>query len=559
LGGITPNAAADMVTKVTPFMMLSSPSMFLVQGTQPYVFAVPALSTRHGVHASAIAISKHYLRQISKTGGDYTYSNGRMETQRDRAHAIVDAEAIGNTAEATRLWGEAITDEQRMLLGLSVAAARGSINITLTHEANELIQKGHQSKSTNLLNKSMFFMQASELASRKATFAASFEMEYAKQRGEGKSEAAAAEAAAKYGVKIVNDNLFDYATSNKPVILRSVFGRIFMPFRIFQFHSMFKVGNLLMQAIGTGDYTQAQRSQARQEFAALCYTSGLLSGAAGMPLLMPTLQLLSVALNLVGDPDDPWDLDNDLRKWLVRQGTIGVFAAKGLPTVLGFDLSNRIGIPLDMVQGEPPASYTARQRYTWYVMKQAGALVGGVGQNLYAAPEMFEKQGVAAGLATLLPRGVGDFAKAYQATYGEGIKSASGKVIIPPDQVSIYEGVLMFLGFNPTQMSLGREGERDKGQISQEISKRKGDISRHFVKSILTDNAELKEKTIEEVKAFSVAHPAFAFKASELISAVRTAKMEAMGIDTKREMKIKAFEMPQEGSPGTEEAPPEEE
>jgi hypothetical protein len=552
----TANPVVSALVQGTALKMLFSPSMMLVQSTQPFIFAAPAMGVRHNLIKANAELAKQYYRQMGKKDGQFTFSNERLEQYRDKAYEIVDAEATGNTERVARLWADATTPEARLLLGMQVAMARGAINITLTHEAQEMIKQGSQSKFSKMMAMSMFFMQTSEIASRKATFAAAYELEYGKLTGEGMAAPQAAEAATNYAIEIINENLFNYSTPNKPSFIVTDVGRTVAQFKIFQLHTWFKIGNLTGQALNMKNgFTAAEAKAARQELAGLAGMTMLFSGAVGVPFLMPSLQIISAALNLFGDPDDPWDLETDFKNYLQNQGRVGVALASGIPAAFGADISRSVGQPMEWVQGEPPESFTARQRYAWYAMKNMGPLISGVGPDLHAAlsGETYEKQGMTGVLATVMPRAFANVAKAYQAKYGEGVKTASGKVLLPPDQVGIYEGILMALGLNPTELALKRENQQDVTTMSQRISKRKAAITAHFVKSILAEDAEGKEKAIEEVKAFSVAHPAFAYKASELVGAVKIAKMEAMGIDTKRETKIKMFEMPQEEATAPEE------
>ena len=50
----------------------------------------------------------------------------------------------------------------------------------------------------------------------------------------------------------------------------------------------------------------------------------------------------------------------EFAKW-ARESTTNTVAAKGIFSLLGADISNRVGVTTDFIQGEPPESATARR------------------------------------------------------------------------------------------------------------------------------------------------------------------------------------------------------
>ncbi|MCJ7409527.1 hypothetical protein LPQ06_28450, partial [Klebsiella pneumoniae] len=96
--------------------------------------------------------------------------------------------------------------------------------------------------------------------------------------------------------------------------------------------------------------TPEERRQGRRTFAYLMATHAAVAGAAGLGLIawMAKLGLLAFAA-ISDDEDDDWKSGSQLMREMLQDlfGEYGgVVAEKGLPAILGVDMSDRLGLPV---------------------------------------------------------------------------------------------------------------------------------------------------------------------------------------------------------------------
>jgi hypothetical protein len=129
-------------------------------------------------------------------------------------------------------------------------------------------------------------------------------------------------------------------------------------------------------------------------------------------------------------------------------------------------------------------------------------------------------------------------AKGYQIMTGEGFKSASGKLLVPAEDLSVYEAVLAMVGINPLELSLAQEKNAQVVRIDTRIADRKRQLSRRFSEAVRADNPDAIDSAIADVTNFNTSMPEFAFKGSELASAVKEGVKKELGVEGNRQMLI---------------------
>lgn len=519
-------------TKLSFAWYLSSPSAFLVQSSQPFTMAQPFLAARFGYSKAMGAINRAYGQQIK---GEWTDAKLQEWNEQNRKliEQIKDLDDEGKTKDLNvRVKGMEMRDIERLAIAVSP-----SLNISLSHEAMELIASG-KPNDLELMKKIGTFMSVSETTSRKAGFLAAFRLKY-NQTGDFA-------AAHKFATDMLNDVFFDYSSQNRPKLLTGNMGRFFGQFRVFQVQSLFKIGKLFHDAIGTNATLSAEEKKtARKELGFLLFNNFSLAGATGMPLMGSAVFLTNIVMNLFGDDDEPWDTEMEMSKMLREQlgEGVGTAAAKGwLPTLLGLDIAKRIGMGSigNLFQSSPPEGKRGADLAGWYAMNAMGPAFNAVVTTPLRGAEAWQKGDWTDAARAGLPKPLADLVKAYQ-MFSEGQVTASGQTLKQAEDFNPYQVVMAALGVNPMEMSLAAEDYRMVTSYSTAISDRRTRLLKDFVRAALSDDYDAQEEAKDAISRFNEKMPKFAFKASDLANGLKDGLKKRRGELSKKQRAVQDY------------------
>lgn len=572
-----------------PFLWyLASPSIFVVQSTQPFMISLPYLAARFGFGSALGQVMHHYKKQFA---GDYANNQidrhlGTAETilrmQGELARVPMGSPEYNQLTAGLRTLLDGLGVDEKLRLGMKLAAMRGAIDITMSHEALEVIMGDADSRvgksSQWVMEKAAFFMKTSEMASRKAVFAAAYELEMSKSGDFLK--------ATEVGVKTVQDTLFDYSKSNRAAILTGNAGRLFGQFRVYQLHAMFKLvtlgrdaylkktdvfARMAMETNQVGSYqitdgqlvhvtmkpeaTPEQEAAFRAEIETLLqdqrtarkelgfWVAGTLalSGVAGMPGVSTVFGALSLLGLLGGGDDDPLTAEDEFNQ-MMRQMPGGTTAMKGLPALLGVDVSRRIGMGgiFDLFAGDPPANIKGASLAAYYALKATGP-IGGVATDLAKGRQAYIEGDWAHALTLSAPKAVKDMAKAYQMSLGDGYRTGSGKMLLPSESFSVYDTALAMVGLNPIELSLAQSDNAMVQTVNTRIADRKRLLLGKLTDAVASNDVEGVEQAGAAIAEFNKNMPMFAFKGSDLTRGLSTHFKKGLGLMDKNETKVRTF------------------
>jgi hypothetical protein len=455
-------------------------------------------------------------RWAQATLGDHKYSKDEVRT------------------EISKLDGR-----QKELLALRVALARNVMDISLAHENNQLVQGEDPNNPTAKVVKGlMLFMRHSELASRKQVILATYKT--ATDKGADFFDAM------DQVVDVANQTLFDYSPEAKGVLLSSGAARVLTQFQTFRINALFHVATLAKQTIlGVSEETRQAlgdvkarevRKAATTELIGVMGMSGMLAGAIGMPLAPLVFKLLDMVL---GDDDEPVDSEMTFKQWLDENfgETAGALAAHGIPSLLGMNLSRRIGLAdvawwnmdaPEHLHSESLAAYVATQHLGPTYSVFAGFFRG--------YDDIMNKGEVLRGLEAMTPKPVRDLLKTARIAE-DGLMTRAGKKLIEDEEIGAGDLVLMALGVNPLTTARAQERERAMNTIGTKFSERRGQLIREMVKAI--ERGDGIDEAAGTINTFAQKAPLLAIDGSEIMTAYKTRlKGEAM-VPSKRDLLLK--------------------
>ena len=528
---------ASAVSRLGTFWYMTSPSIFLVQLSQIGVLTFPQLATNYSIRKASKALTRSMGQAFStkftrKAMMDdvvvQTVYEDIMATVTPEDRALPqwkDAELGSAKFNQGELLSSirALDPYQKQLLALRVSMARNVLDISLTHEVNELVRgKDPNSATAKALKASMLFMRHGELASRKAAVLATFELaqDAGKNFFESMDEV----------VAVAKNTLYDYSREGKGVLLQGDIARVVMQFQHFRIMSMFKLGLLAKDTIG-GD------RDALRELTGIMGMSALLSGAMGIPLSGLTFQMLS---SLFGSDDEPYDAELEFTNWLRDNfGELGArTTAHGLPALLGLNLSRRIGLSdVTAVPGTEAPEYLHGDGLAAYYASQLLGPSYSVPSGWFKAyDDIVNKGDIGRGLEAATPKPIRDILKAWRVAH-EGLKTRAGKKLLKDEEIGANDLFMMGLGFLPEDVSWAQEKSRKTAAIGGKISARRGRLMRDIVKDI--ENGDDLTDSVDAIRTFNTKSPAYAVTSGEIRSAYRARARGEAGIPSRREALIR--------------------
>jgi hypothetical protein len=359
-----------------------------------------------------------------------------------------------------------------------------------------------------------------EMVNRISTALAAYRLEKAR------NPSASQEALIGKAIHAVDSTQLDYSAENAAYFMKQGVGfgnlnKVIFQFRKYQQGMLYLMFRNAQQAF-KGD---------KQALGAFSYMMGMqvaMAGVAGLPIY--------TLLGLFGGGDDEeGDLETRMRNGLTDM--VGADAArviwKGLPTLLGVDISANIGMgsilkPFPMVSMQDIRdAKTGKEAVSTLLLNGAGAPFGMVASMADGVKLMMDGQW-AKGAGKFLPKFLGSPIKAASLAT-EGLTTRAGNQVMTPDQFDAWDIMFKGLGFNPTSVSEHYAAQNAKENVATAMADRKSKILADYAQAKLqnedTTDAE------EAAKAFNEDHPTQKINRSALVKAVAARKKGAKQLD----------------------------
>lgn len=433
------------------FMLLTSPSYWMINASQPWMVTVPWLSGYTSTLDAANELKKaqklilHPL--LKQAGNSYAGVKALWDKQTaEEAFTVVEKveEQIRNSTHERK------DDIIRMLDDLKQASI---IDLSFVAELRQ-IAMGEDSKIADaVLDASRIMAHLTEVNNRLMTAIAAYEI-YRKQ---GQSH----EAAVDFAKHAVAKTQFDYSAGNKSRLF-SANDAAWKPL-VFQFMQYMQHMYVLMfEQVGQiirNDATGARKRAARILGGML--GSHLIAGGIVGMTIQPVKWAFGLLAMAFGDDDE----DNTFRNAVsgetydraVAEALAAIFGTNkvsevlraGAPRMAGFDLSNRMALgQIYMADLNPKNAETLAGSI---VMSFLGPMPGLIG-NMYKATQAFAEGDLDRAVELSSPKGVRDVVRAYRFA-DEGVTDNTGKVIMNASRLDPLDLFWQSMGFSPSQIS----------------------------------------------------------------------------------------------------------
>ena len=423
-------ASSGILRTTSVMMLLTNPSFFLQNLTQPLMYSATYMGGRFGLYQPLTQTARQMKSVAEWLRTDGTLSN---------LDKLVADKKIS-------------TDERKML---ETMRENGLLDIGLSQEFGEFNRATLSPTMGKLAGWTDMLAGAArkvEVINRVSSALVAYRLEKARLMGKGATQTDAEAAATKFADHVLYETHGDYSSRNSPRYFKANdFARVVTQFRKFQLIQLGLFTRMLRQAL---DKTPSEE----RHFArlGLAYTMGTFLAVTGVKGL-PLYGVMAIALGLAGGPGD--DDEDVLRKTLADAGVdkpVAELLVRGLPAMLGLDLSDKLGAgnvlspfpylesnKLAMKNGPDDAleilSQVMGPAASLLVRASRGASYGWQGDYTKAAEN-------------LLPSGFANVVKATR--FGlEGLTTKAGDVVIPGEQFTFGDLIMQGIGLPTTTVT----------------------------------------------------------------------------------------------------------
>jgi hypothetical protein len=476
------DAVASLGNQVVFYWMLTAPKSALVQMTQLPLVGLPVLQAEYGYTESTKAFAR-YSFLFNKLGTSKKDANGNVITEWGQP-SINDSKYVNKHPDpayrkALKAAWEAANN--RDIFMSTYAADMTSRSKTSSSEYDGWISRGFRS-TINFTSGAFHHL---ERISRETMYMASFELEFAKLKKEGVSDAEATKQGIKKATKLTYDALFNYTQYNKPRFMKGLM-RIPTQFLTYPMqYTSYLVRNFISML---SKLPAKERKVAAVKFFGTLGMTGLFSGVVGLPLYSVIMGAAEGARELMrpdmdSDDDDPYYDDTDAGDPLGKRSLDFWFRETFIPELFGkgSSLAKALGLtdeqalmlqrsvkmgPISAVTDrnigastslnnlfftdDAPAK-SSKEAYQQMVVGLTGPLGGLLGQ-WYSAADDWNSGHVNRAVEKGLPAFFRGTATAYR-LHDEGLQTRDGYVVRSPEWYTASRLFTQALGVQSTEVA----------------------------------------------------------------------------------------------------------
>ena len=498
MSNTTSNRLMNFITDASSLYSLGfSPAYVLTNSLQPWTVTMPVLAglTKRDGSSVGVVDATKYLKE-AYAGALPFFSKRGIADFINETKALMGTRATAQGLQETAK--EIITKfgkteaEQRMLEHL---LERGTLDFSWLNSLEDAMRSGKAGQIwANLQRLGMALPQQVEAMNRVTTALAAYRLAKAERLTDG-SEAALNE----FADDMVADTQLDYSRMNRPLAFNKAGLNVILQFKLYmQGMYMLFVRNATMALRGA---TAEERKQGRKTIAYLLASHAAAAGAGGLGPVAAVAKLgLVTFAAMSGDDEDDWKSGEQLMRELLQEvfGEYGgTVAEKGLPAMVGIDMSDRIGLPVlaDTRFANIREDDTTGETMDKWVLYSLGAPYSNfrrVAQGTSAALAGDWQQA-----AKGLPSAARAMARSGQ-WMAEGVVDMDGDQFIPRDQLDWGDLTISALGLSPLTTS---SAYQDRTETKQTMARITGERKR------LLQAYRTGEDVGEEVAAFNASVP----------------------------------------------------
>ncbi|EPO2917955.1 helicase [Vibrio cholerae] len=374
------------------WMLGLTPAAAMVNLTQNLQVALPILGSRYGMAESSKMMSQATAQ----------YLKAAFTRNRPKGQGILGSVLTGGEKEAMRR-----------------AVAQGVIDVTQAADLAGLAENPN-AKYSGTWNKAMniigWAFHHAEVFNREVTYIAAYRLSMKKH---GDHEKAIADA-----IKDTWDSHFDYSSINRARFMQSDMAAVALQFKQYSQNMTYYLWANLAKAL-KGE-TPEVKSMARKQLLGTLASTFFIGGAGALPLWAITTAI-DAAQEIVGDDDEPFDAETELKRMLAEafgKENAALIWHGTLPSISG-----RISLN-DLWVRSINRDVDASTAYVEYMKQALGPVIGGIGVSWAQGLSDISNDQFARGIERIPPKAIKDVLKTARYINEGGVTTKNGDEIV---------------------------------------------------------------------------------------------------------------------------------
>ena len=223
------------------------------------------------------------------------------------------------------------------------------------------------------------------------------------------------------------------------------------------------------------------------------------AGAKGLPFYRAASTLATMLNAMLGDDDEPYDFNADMREFF------GEFLYKGaFNYATNLELANRAGIATDLLFRDDPRG-VAEHGYVLSALQQAVGPIGSIAVNTGNAVNMFKEGHVERAIETIAPSFLRNGMKGTRYLL-EGATTLKGDPVM--EDINAYNSLMQVIGFSPADLSSTYEKVSAAKGYEREVNARRTKLLQMYDMAQQAGDTDMMEQAREKIGAFNEVVPA---------------------------------------------------
>ena len=515
------NKFAKASVELTQFMMLTSPSYWMINTSQSWMVTLPWLGAKFGWGRSFAAMKnaqKLILSPLLKSVGE---TKGGLSAIWSKAKAEKAFNVLEDVKQHIRERDPAnAKDYNEMLEKLREMSV---IDLSWIAELRDISEGIDMKLRQKVLDASRIMAHLTEVNNRILTAIATYDLAKLAALEKGSDQAAAHQAGIDAALESTSQTQFNYSQPNKPRLFQQALGPLSpMVFQFMQYpqHLYALMITNFHRAVTAG---VLERAEARRLLLGLFGTHMVAGGLLSITL-QPVKWAIGAVLMAFGDEgEDTFKAaisgeasDRMMTKLMTDLfgSTIGTVFAKGVPTLVGADVSQRMS--LGTVYFLDFRGNNAESAFGSLILGLGGASLN-LAANAFRGTQHFIDGRYQKAIESVSPKILRDVIRT-QRYWNEGLVNNAGDTVIASEGLSPVDLFLQSLGIQPIKISkyyTGQAAIKDKEIFFRD---KKSDILKDF-RDAVGDPAAM-AVVLRAVAEFNRRNPALSITRSALVQSV---------------------------------------
>ncbi|EIC2297083.1 PLxRFG domain-containing protein [Vibrio cholerae] len=445
------------------WMLGLTPAAALVNLTQNLQVALPILGSRYGMAESSKMMSQATVQ----------YLKAAFTRNRPKGQGVLGSVLTGGEKEAMRR-----------------AVAQGVIDVTQAADLAGLAENPN-AKYSGTWNKAMniigWAFHHAEVFNREVTYIAAYRLAMKKH---GDHEKAIADA-----IKDTWDSHFDYSSINRARFMQSDMAAVALQFKQYSQNMTYYLWANLAKAL-KGE-TPEVKSMARKQLLGTLASTFFIGGTGALPLWAITTAI-EAAQEIVGDDDDPFDAETELKRMLAEafgKENAALIWHGALPSISG-----RISLN-DLWVRSINRDVDASTAYVEYMKQALGPVLGGIGVSWAQGLSNISNDQFARGIERIPPKAIKDVLKTARYINEGGVTTKNGDEIV--SDLTAFELLGQASGFSIGRSNLQYDENNAIKNYETFIVKRRQSLMNAYYTAYRLKDGEAMKSVMVKIRKFN--------------------------------------------------------